>query len=508
MLARAVWLAAILAAAVTALYPIWGYAFPPLLDYPNHLASTYVLAHLHDTSMPFHLWYGERWGLFPYLAWDVMVRAAQFFLPVETAGRVCLSLGVLGLPLASWFFLRQANPGNGSLALWALVGTHNIFLLLGYLNFYLSLTVCFLALGLWLRWLERPHLVAWFWAAGAFLALYFSHFVTYCGIAIAVAAYCAFTRKRWRQWLGTCALFVPGAICYLLSGRAMLKGRVGFTFLGFDDKLDNLWGIMHGYSRRLDWITLIALALVFVAGWWKNAEFRWNGPWLGVGVALFAAYWALPWAYGEGSDLDVRMLPILYGVIFACARVGKRGLWLAPIALALFFARAGNVMENYRAMQPELEGLAGSFSVTPMNARVLPLIEAEQGSDALHHPFAHFWAYGVIRRHWFSAYLFDIPGVTLLKVEQQAYTMDGFWDLEYTETPDWEAMRTDYDYAWAYNTPQYDAGFKSLGELAYASGKLKLYRIHTRGEDSSDSVTAQAAPGGRGTRAPPVPIPQ
>ena len=35
------------------LLPIWLVEFPPLLDYPNHLAQTFVLAHLNDPNFHF-----------------------------------------------------------------------------------------------------------------------------------------------------------------------------------------------------------------------------------------------------------------------------------------------------------------------------------------------------------------------------------------------------------------------------------------------------------------------
>lgn len=139
-----------LTAAVLVL-PVWAVKYPPLLDYPNHLASSYVLAHLHD-SLPFHLWYAAEWGPYPYVAMEVILRALQLVVPAEVAGRLYLTFAVLALPAAMWFFLRQSNPGQGAIACWALVGTHNIFFLLGYLNFYVGLAVGFLALGLWLRW--------------------------------------------------------------------------------------------------------------------------------------------------------------------------------------------------------------------------------------------------------------------------------------------------------------------------------------------------------------------
>ncbi len=462
--------------AAVAVLPIWAVKFPPLLDYPNHLASSYVLAHLHD-SLPFHSWYAAKWGPYPYVAMDVILRALQLVLPVELAGRVYLTLAALALPAALWFFVRQANPGQDALALWALVGTHNIFFLLGYLNFYVGLGFCFLALGLWAKWNARPSRLSWLLAMLAVTATYFSHLFAYGILGIAVTAYLLFARRPLRSFLLTWAMFVPGACCYLFSARVMEKQNAGAVFLDLSDKIANMRDIVHGYSTSLDVVTLVCLGVYFLCAWYRNSEFRWNWRWIGVGAVLLAAYFAMPWAYGDGSDLDLRFLPVVFGVTLAFARVGRRAWWLAPLVLVLFFARVANVTYNYRSMQPELKGLAGSFERTFPNARVLPIIQADEDSDPLYHAFAHFWAYGVIRRHWFSPYLFELPGLNPLKITQQSYTLDGFWDLNYPETPDWKAIQDDYDYVWSYNAPQFDAGLLRIGTLAYSDGKLRLYRL-------------------------------
>ncbi len=138
------------------LAPIWLVKYPPLLDYPNHLARAFVLTHLHDPAVRFQQFYSADWGLYPYLLMDLSLIGLQRLFPVFLAGRIFLSFCVLALPLAAWFFLRQANPGENHLALWALLQSHNLFFLYAFLNFYLSIALCFVAVGLWLRCLARP----------------------------------------------------------------------------------------------------------------------------------------------------------------------------------------------------------------------------------------------------------------------------------------------------------------------------------------------------------------
>ncbi|MBZ5672239.1 MAG: hypothetical protein LAO04_21270, partial [Acidobacteriia bacterium] len=88
------------------LTPLWTVRYPLLVDYPNHLASAFVLAHLKDPAFHFSQFYRAEWNTYPYLTMDVILLGLQPFLPVELAGRVLLSLCVLCVPAAAWFFIR------------------------------------------------------------------------------------------------------------------------------------------------------------------------------------------------------------------------------------------------------------------------------------------------------------------------------------------------------------------------------------------------------------------
>ena len=96
--------AGVLILAAMLLAPIWTVAFPPLLDYPNHLARAFVLAHLNDSHFSFREFYLSDWGAYPYLGMDASLAVLGRMFPIETAGRVYLSLCALALPAAAWFF--------------------------------------------------------------------------------------------------------------------------------------------------------------------------------------------------------------------------------------------------------------------------------------------------------------------------------------------------------------------------------------------------------------------
>jgi hypothetical protein len=468
----------ILVLAAMLLLPIWVVAFPPLLDYPNHLARAFVLAHLHDSHYSFQQFYRADWGAYPYLGMDASLAVLGRLFPIETAGRVYLSLCVLALPAAAWFFLGQAQPDSVAASLWSLLIAFNVFFLEGFLNFDLSLAIGFLALGLWLRWLARPGTGRWIAVLAAFTALYFTHLLGFGIAGLIVVVYLALSRRPIRDWLWSGALALPGLAFYWHSSRVGLhKNKI--VFHGWDDKLDSLGMILHGYWPWLDWISLAALAAWFLAAWWRNPEFRWDRKWMGIAAFLFALFWAIPWMWGEGSDLDIRVLPFLFVAILATAQVGRRARLLLAIPFLLFAARTVSMTRHFQEVQPALAGLARSFDAVPRGALVLPIVEGDE--DPIERPFTHFSAYGVIRRAWFSPYLMDAPGETPMRIIHDSYTPDGFWNLVYDEPPDWKQVQNDYEYVWAYDVPRYSASLAEIGERIYISGPLEVYRIRKSG---------------------------
>jgi hypothetical protein len=454
--------------------PIWIVAFPPLLDYPNHLARAFVLAHLNDPSFSFRQFYRADWGAYPYLGVDAALAVLGRVFPIETAGRVYLSLCALALPAAVWFFLRQAQPESEVASFWALLIAYNVFFLEGFLNFALSLAVGFLALALWLRWLARPEAAGWIAALVAFTALYFTHLLGFGIAGLIVVAYLPVSRRPLRDWIWSVMLALPGAAFYFHSSRAGMNASK-VVFHGFSDKLDSLGMILHGYWLWLDWISLAALAAWFLLAWWRNPEFRWDRKWLIIAAFLFASFWVIPWMWADASDLDIRVLPFLFVTILAVARVGPRAKQLVAIPLLLFVTRTVSVTQHFVAVQPELAGLARSFDAVPRDALVLSIVEGDE--DPIERPFTHFWAYGVIRRGWFSPYLMDIRGETPMRIIHDSYTPDGFWNLIYEETPDWLQVQNDYDFVWAYDVPRFSAALALIGERIYSYGALEVYRI-------------------------------
>jgi hypothetical protein len=212
----AAWRYAVLALlGVLLVLPLWIVKYPPLVDYPDHLACAYVLHHLNDPHQIFAEWYGSDWGPNPYLLGDLLLQAFQYFFDVYAAGRLFLTLCVLSIPAATWLFLRQASRGNEYLAFWALPVAYNTNFLMGFLGFQLSIAIALLVVAAWLAYLKDPKLNTWLLLLLLVTALYFTHLGGFGAAGMVLVLYTLVARKRLLELFQAGLLFVPGLACFL-----------------------------------------------------------------------------------------------------------------------------------------------------------------------------------------------------------------------------------------------------------------------------------------------------
>lgn len=465
--------ALLLVIAAGLLAPIWTVRFPLLVDYPNHLASAFVLAHLHDAAFHFDQYYRAAWNTYPYLSMDVILLALQNFVSIELAGRLFLSLCVLSVPAAAWFFVRRANPGEEGLALWSLLVCHNLyFFRFGFLNLQLSMAICFFLLGLWLRHLQRPRLATWLLLLLVATALYFTHLVGFAVAAVVMTAYGWSAKQSFKVMASTWALYLPGMVFYLHS-VAGHGARGGFHFRGLADKIGSLISVMVACSPAIDMLTILVLLGVLAWVQIDNYEFKWNRPWRRVTAILFLFYWILPAVIGPATQVDKRILPFVFVLSLAGAKVGQRGRKLAIIVVLVFFIRAGVLEHSFLSDQPHFARLAEASSSVPPGARVLPLVDWAGGASW---PERHFWAYGVIDRGWVSPCLFHDPGVHPFALKDDPYDPCNL-AITSTTTLDWERVSREFDYVWAYHVPQFTSHLSSAGRIVFDGENLQVFEL-------------------------------
>jgi hypothetical protein len=463
------------ALAALLLLPLWFVRYPPLLDYPDHLARSFIIFHLDDPTYRFRSFYSTEWGPYPYLGMDVALIGLEHLLPAQAAGRFLLSVCVLLLPMAGWWFLREANPGHDALSIWTLLLSYSTFFLEGFVNFQLALGLCFLALGFWLRYLKQTTTLRWATALVLVTCTYLTHLYAFGICAFVVLAYSLASRIRFRQILWSFGLFVPGVLMLFLSHIASYNGgQVRLRSLPHKFFAARA-ALLHGYSLRLELLTFWGIVFCMLAAWLHNRQFRWNRSWVIVFFAMIGLYLALPNEIGESWLIDVRVIPALFIVLLAVAKLGPRQRWLALIGVLLFALRTMDIVRNFKLQQTALAPMHDAIQMLPRNVRMLPIINVDiVNDDLLHQLYAHFWAYAIIQRGVVAPGLFELPGQTALRINNERQYVPE--DPE-TNPPDWGEVCRNYDYVWTYDTEYYEHQLLTFTEEVYRAGLLRLFRV-------------------------------
>lgn len=470
-------------------FPLFAVKYPPLVDYPDHLARGYVLHHLHDSQQVFSGWYAADWGPNPYLVVDFLLQILQYPFGIYMAGRLLLALCVLSLPLATWIFLRQASPGNEYLALWALVVAYNTNFLMGFLSFQLSMALCLIVVAAWLAYLRTPRLSVWLLLSLLVTILYFTHIGGFGVAGVVLIVYTWFMRRRLLEVCHAALLFVPGALFFLYVKTLSWPSRgLDYSSWHLSAKVATLATPFRGYSRWIDLVALLLFAAAVCFALYKNRTATFSRVWFVVAAAILLVHAVLPERYGDLASIDTRFPPFAFLLALAIPSFGKRKAIMIYAALAVFLIKTAYVNVRFQTEQRKLDTLAAGISVVPPHARVLACSKAPlPGDHWVGHSEYHFWAYGVISRGWISPSLFHQKGLQPLVLSKDIYLgadPDGSCAIDLSS--DWQRLRRDYDFVWTYDVPALAPGLRTVSDPAFVADKLVIYKIRRDGT-ASDS---------------------
>jgi len=132
------------------LIPIWIVDYPGMVDYPNHLARCYILAHYHDNPFWQQLYYLDYTPL-PNLAMDAIVAPLAKLLPILLCGKLFLSLSAVLFVVGCSAVGRVVTGRPNWLALVAAFTFYNSELFWGFLNCVFGMGVFLCVFAYWMR---------------------------------------------------------------------------------------------------------------------------------------------------------------------------------------------------------------------------------------------------------------------------------------------------------------------------------------------------------------------
>lgn len=474
--AKAAWTLFLLC--VAAIIPFWTVRYPVVVDYPNHLARWFILFHMRDGAYHFAKLYAPAWGPLPYISPDVLAMGLQYFLPIDIVGRIILSLCVILVAYAMYFFLKVACPENLVLASFGVFMALNPNLELGTISNEFSVAFGLLVVGLWVMYCQSPKVKIAVGVAVGILVVYLSHLTGFVVSGLVMGVYALFQEKRWKR-LGVLAAASLPAILIFIFDHSVGGGGDSVQYGTLGDKVRSvIFPLRLYWSKALDLIVLAGLILIVVLVLQKRPKSILQPVWLVVCAILLLAYCIAPSYYGWGGFVDKRFLIFFYLFLLAVFRLKEipRFLYIGLVLLALCRVAVWETM--FISQQNELEQLAASLETIPRDARVLPLglppARGALGTAGIRHA-----EYGVVQRGFLDPTVFHLPGVQPIRLVGSSYCLNALCDLADEATVDWQQVANSYDYLWVYNDPEIKALASRVGDVIFSSDSacVTVYRV-------------------------------
>jgi hypothetical protein len=404
------------ALSVLTVLPIVVSSIPPILDYPNHTARMYILAHL-ESSAYLARYYRIHWTPLPDLAADAIVPILARIMNAGIAMRIFLAAILIAMA-GGCIALHRAVFRRWSL--WPLsvfLLLYNRMLLWGFINYLAGLALTLWGLTVWIR-LERKPLAVRIVTGMLFATIiYLAHLAAFGCYALAVMAFSVAPQEGERFAIGPAlrrvfpAAFslLPPVVLFLMSPTS--GAPAAFAYGNPLRKFDLPVSIFDNYNRTFDGATFGILLIAIILGLTRGGLVAHKR--LGWGVlAILAAFILMPSQFLSASGIDHR-LPVAIAIIGVAAvdwsgLSARRRTWVGCCLLLLFAVRLSVVGTVWMRADRNYETLLPAFNLIPEGgalAVAAPSKDVQAGGE----PLLHFPLLAVIRRDAFVPSLFADP---------------------------------------------------------------------------------------------------
>lgn len=415
---------------LVSLVPVIVTEFPPLQDYPNHLARASILAQYQNPDFDFAENFDVLVRPIPNCSWDILVYALSKVLSIQMAGRAVLMLYLILFPLSVYFFLAKAVPQNRIFSLFAFLFTYNSNFHLGNLNFVLSLPIFFFTLGLWVDKKRSFGFRKQGILAALAMILYLSHLFTFAYFVLVVFLLVLGEPENLKSRIRKLSFLLPslGLLVWFFIGTGGTMATLGSPYLGETEQNDlsstlifvSLWNkcrhfyfLMASFSKL--WDLLILFIPLCLYGWYcvKGMRSNLRNPWALLFLVTLGLYFVSPSELSPLVGLHTRFLIFLAVLGLAVFKAPLEELSQKRIALTLgffFCAWVSYLTFSYRSWDGRLRSYAECLKSIPAGQRIsTQLVQEPLEERPLINPTLHFSAYYHVFKGGFSTRLFAGP---------------------------------------------------------------------------------------------------
>ena len=458
------------------LVPIWIVKYPGMVDYPNHLARCYILAHYYDNPL-FQQRYVLDHSPLPNLAIDLIVTPLLRILPLIVAGKVFLSLAAALYVLGCSEIGRAVTGKPNWLALFCAFTFYNSDLLYGFVNYIFGVGVFLCVFAFWLRVRNAMSPLRFFLLCLLSLVAFLAHLssVVFLGVACCTIALFDFVRDRKVRKLMVKLAWLACPV-FLMVGFLTSSGQVGIIEWGSEgEKLIGLLAPVRSYSVALDVGEILVLVVCAVA-MLRGSKVHSVAV---VGFVLFALFLITPKVLFTSSAADARYVIPAYMLLILSIepRWGRWQKAALVLALTAMVIRTVSIAANWLTISRRSEHVLSMGQFLPNGARIYVLKPELDVSAKLDRGFSHVIEFWTISHGADISTLFALPGQQPLVFRKLP-----------CGGPEWDRCLASYDYIWTYDPPaSLQKDILWIATPAATWEEVTLWRVNRKSASSTDS---------------------
>jgi len=485
------------ALALFCVLPLLWPSIPPLLDLPGHMVA-YKLEIGGDQAAYGAQWYSLKWTLVGNLGINLLVLPMSKLFGLEFA----VKLIVMAIPpLMAAGFLWVAYETHGRVpptALFALPFVYSYPFIFGFLNFTLSMALCFIALALWIRLgrlgqFRRRAVVLVPLATLVWLA----HAYGWGTLGVLVFAHeAARNRERGvgkiesvvRATLACLPLVLP-----VILSIVWRSGDVGGATTGWFAPVPKFNYILSALRDRWRWWDIASILLVLAVAtspaWSKRVTMA---PGLAFGAfLLLILYLLLPQRIFGSSYADMRIMPFAIALTLLALRPPESAIQpLAIGGLAFLFLRIVAETASFAIYARSWDRELPALDHVPRGAKLISFVGTPCRPEWTMARLDHLPGLAAVRRDAFSN---DQWGVLGAQLDQVSYAPAGAFGRDPSQivrlhdcsVNRWPTLdmslrqfpRAAFDYLWLINPPRWDTRLTAGMVPIWTNGRSVLFRI-------------------------------
>jgi hypothetical protein len=451
----------------------WIAIFPPLVDYPQHVAVGALLRRMADPASPEHHLYEVN--LVTYNGgFHLLIAALSFLVSPETAGRLLMSVYPPAFAYAALSLVRVASRPSWY-AFLALPITFSFAVGWGFANYVLSVPFVLLTYAVWLRAARGEPGLLWKVMLASFFLSYTHVLATLC-LCVMIGVTGLFALPSSGGTLGARLLGLvklPLAVWPAVVWSIIVFVRNRYSphanWEGWDDGLDDpLWyKLLHvtayavgNFSDHSDQFLLaVAVAALIVLWQWPREKSRAEPVMKLLAVTWGVLYCVIPKVFIATWFIFERFPTFFWVFTVAAAPIASASFaltrWLKPLAVVAALAASVNTLAHL-ARIPDQADASAILDEIPAGKRVVAVTWSNTGHPViLREMWVHLLAYYQARRPGLIGYSFAkfesmpvhyavgkvppiIPGG--MEWDGAKYDPTGsyarFWDTVLVRTPD------------------------------------------------------------------------